>query len=105
MNVERPQDELRASPIVIVGVVGAVLIFVIIVALTALFLWVEEAEIAEKNAGQPPSNLRLSKNEQQVILTEYRWIDQEKGIVRVPIDRAIELVLADEEKKKEEEDR
>ena len=101
MNVERPQDELRASPIVIVGVVGAVLIFVIIVALTALFLWVEESEIAEKTAGQAPSNLRLSENEQLVILTEYRWIDKEKGIVRVPIDRAIELVLADEARKEE----
>ncbi len=102
MNVERPQDELKASPIVIVGVVGAVLIFVAIVALTALFLWVEESELAEQNAGQAPSNLRLSENEQQVILTEYRWIDREKGIVRVPIDRAIELVLADEAKQEED---
>ena len=41
MNVERPQDELRASPIVIVGIVGCVLVFVIIVALNALFLWIE----------------------------------------------------------------
>ena len=60
------------------------------------------AEIARKNAGQAPSNLRLSENEQLMILTEYRWIDQEKGIVRVPIDRAIELVLADEAKKEED---
>ena len=93
MAVERPQDELRASPIVIVGIVGCVLVFVIIVALSALFIHVENEEIAKKTAGQAPSDLRLAENEQQVILTEYRWIDKEKGIVRIPIDRAIDLML------------
>lgn len=99
MAIERPQDELSARPIVIVGIVGCVAIFAFIVALTALFTWFEEREMAEKNAGQAPSELRLSESEQQAILSEYRWVDQEKGIVRVPIDRAVELVL--EEAKKE----
>jgi len=98
MANERPQDELRASPIVVVGIVGCVLVFVSIVALTALFLWVERDEIAEKTAGQAPSDLRLAENEQQVILTEYRWIDKEKGIVRIPIDRAMDLMLAEAKK-------
>jgi hypothetical protein len=93
MVIERPQDELRARPIVIVGIVGAVLVFAFIIALNALFLRVEESEVAEKTAGEAPSDLRLAENEQQALLTEYRWIDQEKGIVAVPIDRAIELML------------
>ena len=101
MNVERPQDELRASPIVIVGIVGSVLVFVIIVLLTALFLWIEEAEIAEKTAGQAPSELRRSENEQLMILNDYGWVDQEKGLVRIPIDRAIELMLAEAVEKEE----
>ncbi len=98
MAIERPQDELRASPIVVVGIVGCVLVFVSIVALNALFLRVEQDEIAAKTAGQAPSDVRLSENEQQVILTEYRWIDQEKGIVRIPVDRAMDLMLAEEAK-------
>ena len=33
--------------------------------------------------------------ENQKILTQYRWIDKSKGIVGIPIDRAMDLVLAD----------
>jgi len=29
----------------------------------------------------------------QRILTQYRWIDKSKGVVGIPIDRAMELVL------------
>jgi len=29
----------------------------------------------------------------QRILTQYRWIDKTKGVVGIPIDRAMELVL------------
>ena len=93
MTIERPQDELRARPIVIVGIVGSVLVFAFIIALNAIFLWVEEGELAEKNAGEAPSEVRLAENEQLVILTDYKWIDQEQGIVRIPVDRAIELML------------
>jgi len=30
--------------------------------------------------------------EEDKILKNYGWIDQEKGIVRIPIDRAIEIL-------------
>jgi cell division protein FtsB len=33
--------------------------------------------------------------ENQKILTQYRWIDKSKGIVGIPVDRAMDLVLAD----------
>jgi hypothetical protein len=33
--------------------------------------------------------------ENQKALTQYRWIDKAKGVVGIPIDRAMDLVLAD----------
>jgi hypothetical protein len=33
--------------------------------------------------------------ENQKILTQYRWVDKSKGIVGIPIDRAMDLVLTD----------
>jgi hypothetical protein len=98
MAIERPQDELSARPIVIIGIVGCVAIFAFIVALTAVFTWYEEQELGLKNAGQAPSELRLSESEQQAILTQYAWVDQEKGIVRIPVERAMELMLTEARK-------
>ncbi|MGE5303630.1 MAG: hypothetical protein ACM3TN_09905 [Alphaproteobacteria bacterium] len=41
------------------------------------------------NPGQDMQALRASED---AILNTYGWVDREKGIVRIPIDRAIELV-------------
>ena len=41
-------EELHAGPIVLTGVVGAVVLFVLIVALQALFLHAQEAETYDK---------------------------------------------------------
>ena len=40
-------------------------------------------------------NLADLNAENQKILTQYRWVDKAKGVVGVPIDRAMDLVLAE----------
>jgi hypothetical protein len=40
----------------------------------------------------PTADLQTLRARENGILTHYRWIDQSKGIVAIPIDRAIELV-------------
>lgn len=37
-------------------------------------------------------NLRELQKSAQTTLTTYDWVDEQKGIVRIPIDRAMELV-------------
>jgi hypothetical protein len=44
---------------------------------------------------QRVKNLADLAAENQKTLTSYRWIDKAKGIVGIPIDRAMELELAD----------
>jgi hypothetical protein len=40
-------------------------------------------------------NLADLNAENQKVLTQYRWVDKSKGVVGVPIDRAMDLVLAE----------
>jgi hypothetical protein len=40
-------------------------------------------------------NLADLNSENQKALTQYRWVDKSKGVVGVPIDRAMDLVVAE----------
>jgi hypothetical protein len=42
---------------------------------------------------QPWEDLRRYKEEQSRILSNYAWIDRNAGVVRIPIERAMELVI------------
>jgi len=42
---------------------------------------------------QPKRDLQLTREEQQQLLNSYGWADQTTGKVRIPIDRAMDLVL------------
>ncbi len=43
----------------------------------------------------PPQDLQRMLGEQGATLSGYGWVDEKKGIVRVPIERAMDLVLKD----------
>jgi hypothetical protein len=42
---------------------------------------------------QPWEDLRRYREEQSRILLNYAWIDRNAGVVRIPIERAMELVI------------
>src|ERR1700694_4273384 len=44
--------------------------------------------------------LKDARDEESKALTSYAWIDKNKGTVRLPIDRAMELTVADLASKK-----
>ena len=41
----------------------------------------------------PAAEMRALRAEEEAILTTYEWVDREAGIARIPIDRAIELMV------------
>ena len=41
----------------------------------------------------PPQELRLYKAQQEELLNSYGWVDEKDGIVRIPIVRAMDLLL------------
>jgi uncharacterized membrane protein YhfC len=91
----RRNDDPDASATIAFGIVGAILIFVLIVALQALFYRAENQEFQRKVVSQAPEELSRVVAEQQQQLSSYRWIDSAKGIAAIPIDRAMELTVWD----------
>src|SRR5271157_4352613 len=49
--------------------------------------------VDEQTAEVRLKNLAELNAENQRVLTQYRWVDKSKGVVGIPIDRAMELVL------------
>jgi hypothetical protein len=42
----------------------------------------------------PPLDLAALREQKRALLNEYRWIDRDSGIARIPIDRAMTLLIA-----------
>lgn len=41
----------------------------------------------------PPTDLELTRQKEDEMLNSYGWVDREAGVVRIPIDRAMDLLL------------
>jgi hypothetical protein len=41
----------------------------------------------------PASDLAVLRRQKSAMLDEYRWIDPDRGVVRIPIDRAMQLTV------------
>jgi hypothetical protein len=85
--------------LVAVGSVSTVLLVVLIFALQAWFYFEQSNEQALKEANNPNWVLREVKLKQQEKINSYRWVDQKKQIVAIPIDRAITLTAESLNKK------
>ena len=54
----------------------------------------------ETRAKKRIEQLKTLREENQKELTTYAWVDKNKGVARIPIDRAMELTVADLAQKK-----
>lgn len=81
----------------VVGIVGAVLLVVVVLVLQAYFYETESREAERKTVAPAFEELVAQRAEQQEQLNSYRWIDEKAGIVGLPIERAMELVVARED--------
>lgn len=49
--------------------------------------------VGPKLQASPPTDLQEIRAHEERILGSYGWVDRERGIVRIPIDRAMDLLL------------
>jgi hypothetical protein len=61
--------------------------------IAAPFAGVEPVPPAPRIQPDPGADMRNYYQSQQNLLNSYAWIDRQNGIVRLPIDRAMELLL------------
>ena len=75
------------------GLAGCLFVIAAVIAATGLFHQTQSREAYQK---QLDANLNAAaqalRKEQEANLDSYRWIDQQSGVVAIPIDRAMLLV-------------
>ena len=85
----------KASMTVLVGLTGAVLLLATVLFTMALFYDAERIQTASKLYDRPYPEVDALRNEQESTLHAYRWISEKDGVVAIPIERAMELVIPD----------
>jgi len=85
--------DVETPTIALVGFLGAIVIVAIIFALEVLYYRAAAAQFREKDLDQPVVELQKAVTAQQAKIAQYHWVDQAKGVVAIPIDRAMEIVV------------
>ena len=88
-------DDPNVAASAVVGFVSAILLFVIVVMLQAVFYRAEQRELMNKVYSQPNEALQQLDAVQLEQLNSYGWMSQADGVVHIPIERAMELVAAE----------
>lgn len=91
-------SEANHSPKFSVSTVVTILVVLLVFAGLAWFVTFQRPSIASsepQRREQRLKNLDDLNTENQKTLTSYRWVDKAKGIVGIPINRAMELEIAD----------
>jgi hypothetical protein len=89
-------DDPNVAASAVVGFISAILLFVIIVMLQAVFYRAEQSELLRKVYSQPNEALQQLDAVQLEQLNSYGWANQAEGVVHIPIERAMELVAAED---------
>jgi uncharacterized protein (DUF58 family) len=81
---------------------GIVLLFALfgVIVLAIIGPSPRSSDYEETRAKKRVENLKTLREEADKALTTYGWIDKNKGVARVPIERAMELTVADLAKQK-----
>ncbi|MCX5659446.1 MAG: hypothetical protein NTW19_06945 [Planctomycetota bacterium] len=87
--------DMNLPMIATVMVVSFIVVAVAVIGTEAMFAMVENDELQTKSLAQPNQALIDLKSKQIKNIDSYRWVDAKAKTVAIPIDRAMELVLAE----------
>lgn len=85
---------MRIGMIVYAGILGVVIVYVLIVAIQVWFYNQKNAETDEINK-QPNQAIRAYNERENQRLRTVRWVEKDDGVVAIPIDKAMELYVAE----------
>lgn len=75
----------------ILGVLGSLLIFIFIIIIA--YLPNRSESVDSERIKERELNLKQNKAAQQSQANSYGWIDKTAGVIRIPIDEAVELAV------------
>ena len=91
----REEQEPNTPLAAVVGIAFAILLFVVVVVLQAFFYGAERAENLRKVVAVAPEELSQLRAQQEELLHSYKVIDPQKGVIAIPIDLAMKLLVRD----------
>lgn len=80
-----------ASMTLVIGIIGGILLLALILLTQVLFYNIQRMEDAAKLYAGKPQELADLQSGQLAQINTYRYVDPQRGVVAIPIDRAIEL--------------
>ncbi len=91
----RQTGEPNSQLTIVVIAVFAFALVACVFLLQAYFYRSEDEENVVKVVAIAPEELAQARAQQLEQLGSYRWVDRKAGVVGIPIDRAMELVVRD----------
>lgn len=95
-HASEPKGSFSAT---LLAAVGGFAIFGLILVVAYLPTKVEPMGDGVRSPEQRKALLAEVQGKAQTAATTYAWIDKDKGVVRLPIERAMELVIQEQGKK------
>lgn len=86
-------DDIKTWKIVLVGAVGMIVVLIIVLALQVVYYHAVASQFQEKEIDPPLIELQTAIGRQQEKLAQCQWLDRDKGVVSIPIERAMEIVV------------
>lgn len=93
----RLTDDPKPASVILVGIVGTIVLIALIVAGGALYdaaVRYEERETLY-GAGGVAAEYTTLRSSQLTEIESYRWVDQQNGVVGLPIEQAMQLTVAE----------
>lgn len=95
MEDDRPKNGIIVTTIV----VTAAAVVLSVLGIREVYYSAFGAEAQAKIYGLPNAELREVRAEEKAKLNRYQWVSKKDGVVRIPLDRAVSLTLADYKEK------
>jgi hypothetical protein len=86
---------IQIGKLVFVALLSVILTIDIVVGLQALYYWQLDRVETSEDLYPPSAKLGSLQNAQRTQLTDYRMENAKRGIVAIPIERAMKLVVAE----------
>ena len=93
--IDLDEADPQTGPTTVAALILGFLVIASSFGLEALYRKTADAERVRKVISQEPAELRTVQSGQIDQLRDYRWVDESHGVVAVPIDRAMELVISE----------
>ncbi len=88
-------DAPKTAFIFLFALGGVAVLALLVVLVDQYFDLSVREEVADKVLRVVSTPLRQLRAEEQAKLTHYQWVDPKSGLVRIPLERALELTLAE----------